>query len=108
MAHNTWERTGAERRADACQEAREALLLGQRVCNRHTELGLSQAEPAERTGMTKPQVSRLETGGVAPSPAPLRRLAKALDADLKPLTRPPGATPGDIGDTSRERPKLGP
>ncbi len=63
MAHSTWERTGAERRADAYQEAREALLLGQQVYNRRTELGLSQAELAERAGMTQPQVSRLETGG---------------------------------------------
>ncbi|MDP9849226.1 helix-turn-helix domain-containing protein [Streptosporangium lutulentum] len=82
MAHTEWERAGAERRADAYQEAREALLLGQRVYDRRTELGLSQAELAERAGMTQPQVSRLETGGVTPTLPLLRRLAKALDAEL--------------------------
>ncbi|MEU4539027.1 MULTISPECIES: helix-turn-helix domain-containing protein [unclassified Streptosporangium] len=91
MAHSTWERTGAERRADAYQEAREALLLGQQVYNRRTELGLSQAELAERAGMTQPQVSRLETGGVTPTLALLRRLAKALDADLNVTFTPHAA-----------------
>ncbi|MFF3445164.1 helix-turn-helix domain-containing protein [Streptosporangium sp. NPDC002721] len=91
MAHNTWERTGAERRADAYQEARDALLLGQQVYNRRTELGLSQAELAERAGMTQPQVSRLETGGVTPTLALLRRLARALDADLNVTFTPHAA-----------------
>ncbi|MEU8386285.1 helix-turn-helix transcriptional regulator [Streptosporangium sp. NPDC048865] len=91
MAHSTWERTGAERRADAYQEAHEALLLGQQVHNRRTELGLSQAEPAERAGMTQQQVSRLETGGVTPTPALLRRLAKALDAELNVTFTPHAA-----------------
>ncbi|MEV4184589.1 helix-turn-helix domain-containing protein [Streptosporangium canum] len=91
MDHSTWERTGAERRADAYQEAREALLLGQQVYNRRTELGLSQAELAERAGMTQPQVSRLETGGVTPTLALLRRLAKALDAELNVTFKPHAA-----------------
>jgi transcriptional regulator with XRE-family HTH domain len=82
VAHTKWERTGAELRADAYQEAREALLLGQRVYDRRVELGLSQVELAERAGMTQPQVSRLETGGVTPTLTLLRRLAKALDAEL--------------------------
>jgi transcriptional regulator with XRE-family HTH domain len=91
MAHSTWERTGAERRADAYQEAREALLLGQQVYNRRVELCLSQAELAERAGMTQPQVSRLETGGVTPTLALLRRLAKALDSELNVTFTPHAA-----------------
>ncbi|MET8337142.1 helix-turn-helix domain-containing protein [Streptosporangium canum] len=91
MDHSKWERTGAERRADAYQEAREALLLGQQVYNRRTELGLSQTELAERAGMTQPQVSRLETGGVTPTLALLRRLAKALDAELNVTFKPHAA-----------------
>ncbi|MER6831688.1 helix-turn-helix domain-containing protein [Streptosporangium sp. NPDC000563] len=90
-AHNTWERTGAERRADVYQEAREALLLGQQVYNRRTELGLSQAELAERAGMTQPQVARLETGGGTPTLALLRRLARALDAELNVTFTPHAA-----------------
>ncbi|WP_326825450.1 helix-turn-helix domain-containing protein [Streptosporangium sp. NBC_01639] len=91
MAHRTWERTGAERRAEAYQEAREALLLGQQVYSRRVELGLSQAELAERAGMTQPQVSRLETGGVTPTLALLRRLAGALDAELSVVFKPHAA-----------------
>jgi hypothetical protein len=41
-------------------EARAALLLGQMVYDRRTELGLTQGERAERADMTQPQLSRLE------------------------------------------------
>ncbi|WP_371783199.1 helix-turn-helix domain-containing protein [Streptosporangium subroseum] len=91
VTHAKWERTGAERRADAYEEAREALLLGQRVYDRRMELGLSQAELAERAGMTQPQVSRLETGGVTPTLTLLRRLARALDAELNVTFTPHAA-----------------
>ncbi|MEV6867428.1 helix-turn-helix domain-containing protein [Streptosporangium subroseum] len=91
MTHAKWERTGAERRADAYEEAREALLLGQRVYNRRVELGLSQAELAERAGMTQPQVSRPETGGITPTLTLLRRLARALDAELNVTFTPHAA-----------------
>ena len=41
------------------------------------EAGLTQAELAEKAGMTQAQVSRLE-GGQWPSPATLAKLSKAL------------------------------
>lgn len=41
------------------------------------EAGLTQAELAEKAGMTQAQVSRLE-GGQWPTPATLAKLAKAL------------------------------
>lgn len=108
MAHSTWERTGAERRADAYQEAREALLLGQQVYNRRMELGLSQAELAERVGMTQPQVSRLETGGhldAGTAPTPCESAGRRLERHFHP---PRGRLTPLPGGKGRERPKLGP
>ncbi|WP_086754418.1 helix-turn-helix domain-containing protein, partial [Streptomyces scabiei] len=46
------------------------------------DLGLSQAELAERCGMKQPQISRFEAGGTVPTLPMLRRLARALGADL--------------------------
>jgi transcriptional regulator with XRE-family HTH domain len=86
--HIRWERTGAAEHAAAYEEARAALLLGQMVFDRRTELGLTQAELAERAGMTQPQLSRLESGGATPTVPLLARLAAALDADLDITFRP--------------------
>ncbi|MEU2601542.1 helix-turn-helix transcriptional regulator [Streptomyces hirsutus] len=63
-------------------DARLAGDLGQAVYDRRIELGLSQAEPADRAGMTQPQVSRMEGGDTVPTLPLLRRLAKALDGTL--------------------------
>ena len=80
--HVRWERAGADEHAAAYEEARASLLLGQMVHDRRTELGLTQAELADRAGMTQPQVSRLESGGATPTVPLLARLAAALEADL--------------------------
>lgn len=86
--HARWERTGAGRHEAAYDEARAALLLGQMVYDRRMELGLTQAELAARTGMTQPQLSRLESGGATPTVPLLARLARALDAELDISFRP--------------------
>jgi ribosome-binding protein aMBF1 (putative translation factor) len=86
--HIRWERTGADEHAAAYEEARAALLLGQMVHDRRTELGLTQADLADRAGMTQPQLSRLESGGATPTVPLLDRLAAALDADLDIAFRP--------------------
>lgn len=86
--HVQWQRTGAERHAAAYEEARAALVLGQLVYDRRTELGLSQAELALRAGMTQPQLSRLESGGATPTVPLLARLAAALDAELAIAFKP--------------------
>jgi ribosome-binding protein aMBF1 (putative translation factor) len=86
--HFRWERTGADQHAAAYEEARAALLLGQMVYDRRTELGLTQAELASRAGMKQPQLSRLESGGATPTVPLLARLAAALDADLDIALRP--------------------
>jgi transcriptional regulator with XRE-family HTH domain len=88
--HVRWERTGADEHTDAYEEARAALLLGQLVYDRRTALGLTQAELAERAGMTQPQLSRLESGGATPTVPLLRRLAAALDAELDISFKPHG------------------
>jgi ribosome-binding protein aMBF1 (putative translation factor) len=64
------------------EEAELAHDLGQMVYDRRTALGLSQTELAERCGMKQPQISRIEGGGTVPTIPLLRRLARALDADL--------------------------
>ncbi len=86
--HVRWGRTGADEHAAAYEEARASLMLGQMVHDRRVELGLTQAELAERAGMTQPQLSRLESGGATPTVPLLARLAAALNADLDIAFRP--------------------
>lgn len=64
------------------EETELAHDLGQMVYDRRTALGLSQSELADRCGMKQPQISRIEGGGTVPTIPLLRRLARALDADL--------------------------
>ncbi|WP_406219849.1 helix-turn-helix domain-containing protein [Streptomyces decoyicus] len=56
--------------------------LGQLVQARRIQLGLSQAELAERCGMKQPQICRFEGGGTVPTLPLLRRLAHVLGADV--------------------------
>jgi len=46
-------------------------------------LGLSVLEPARRVEMTVDEVECTEEGGTEPTIAPLRRLAAALDSDVR-------------------------
>ncbi|WP_129306358.1 helix-turn-helix transcriptional regulator [Streptomyces sp. L2] len=89
MNHSAWRTRQTRRLAGEAVEydqeyvdARLAGDLGQAVHDRRIELGLSQAELAERAGMTQPQVSRMEGGDTVPTFPLLRRLAKALDGSL--------------------------
>ncbi|MFJ1644238.1 helix-turn-helix domain-containing protein [Streptomyces sp. NPDC088258] len=59
-----------------------ARELGQLVQARRIQLGLSQAELAERCGMKQPWICRFEGGGTVPTLPLLIRLAHALGADL--------------------------
>ena len=70
---------------------REALAFGQAVYNVRTALGLTVAELAARAGMREDDIECIEEGGTEPTVALLRRLAAALDADVR-------LTPGyDLG-----------
>lgn len=70
---------------------REALAFGKAVYDIRTELGLTITELAQRAEMTDDEVECIEEGGTEPTIALLRRLAAALDADVR-------LTPGhDLG-----------
>lgn len=85
MHHSTWRTRRARQLAGEAVEydqeyvgARLAGDLGQAVYDRRIELGLSQAELAERAGMTQPQVARMAGGDTARTLQRLLRFAKAL------------------------------
>lgn len=68
------------------------MTPGELIRARRIELGMSQARLAERAGTGQAFVSRVESGGTAPTLTVLRRLAAALDCDLVlGLTPHPGA-----------------
>lgn len=70
---------------------REALAFGKAVYDIRTELGLTITELAQRAEMTGDEIECIEEGGTEPTIALLRRLAAALDADVR-------LTPGhDLG-----------
>jgi transcriptional regulator with XRE-family HTH domain len=62
---------------------RESLAFGKAVYDRRTALGLAPAEVALRAGMTTDQIECIEEGGTEPTITLLRRLAAALDADVR-------------------------
>ncbi|WP_414720699.1 helix-turn-helix transcriptional regulator [Streptomyces sp.] len=67
--------------AEARREICMSMALAKAVYRR-TELGLTQAELAERAGLTQAKVSRIEGSGTVPTLPLLAKLAKALDATL--------------------------
>lgn len=66
----------------AYEAARIRFELGEAVRNRRQELGLTQAELAERAGLQQPAVARFESGGTMPTIPMLERLADALQVRL--------------------------
>lgn len=73
---------------------REALAFGKAVHDRRTALGLSVTELACRAGTNTDEIECIEEGGHEPTIPLLRRLAAALEADIR-LT--PGHGPGSLG-----------
>lgn len=49
--------------------------------------GLTQAELAERCGIDQGDISRIERGATSPTARTLQRIADALDADVRLVTR---------------------
>jgi len=70
---------------------REALAFGKAVYDQRCALGLSIADLAARADISVDDVECIEEGGTEPTIALLRRLAAALDSDVR-------LTPGhDLG-----------
>ena len=83
------------------------LPLG-RIRERRQQLGLSQAELAERVGLDQRQISQFENGQGNPTTATLISLAKTLDTSIDwivGMTNNMGKTPenaNDLDDLERE------
>jgi transcriptional regulator with XRE-family HTH domain len=92
--HTCWVRPAAEADDPERIAIREALAFGQAVYDRRAALSMTVAELAGRAGMTVDDVECIEEGGTEPTVALLRRLAAALDADVR-LT--PGHDLGSVG-----------
>jgi HTH-type transcriptional regulator / antitoxin HipB len=68
--------------AAAYEQTRLRYELGEAVRLRREELGWSQRQLAERSGMSQPGVARFEAGGTNPTLPLLERLAQALGLTL--------------------------
>lgn len=55
------------------------MTLGNKIRNRHVELGLTQPELAEKTKLTQPTISRIEENRFTPKATTLIVLAISLD-----------------------------
>jgi transcriptional regulator with XRE-family HTH domain len=82
-SHTRWVRPEAEPEDPERIAIREALAFGKAVYDRRVALGLSVADLALRTDMTADDIECIEEGGTEPTIALLRRLAAALDADVR-------------------------
>jgi transcriptional regulator with XRE-family HTH domain len=69
-----------------------AKLLGARVREQRTALGLTQDQLAERVGTSNDEVSRIERGVREPRFATLERLSRALDLTVADLFRATGTS----------------
>lgn len=92
MSHARWKTLRERKLAEGCTEPADvtearreiqlSMALAQAVCNRRTELGLTQADLAERAGLTQAKISRIESSDTVPTLPLLAKLAEALDATL--------------------------
>lgn len=57
--------------------------LASMLIRKRIEKGLTQGELAQKIGTRQSAISRLESGGYNPSFALLKKVAKALNADLR-------------------------
>ena len=92
-SHTRWTRAEAESEDPERIAIREALAFGKAVYDRRVTLGLSVAELLDG-GITADEIECIEEGGTEATIPLLRRLAAALDADVR-LT--PGHDLGSVG-----------
>jgi transcriptional regulator with XRE-family HTH domain len=72
------------------------MIEPERLATMRKAKGLTQAEVAERIGVTQATVSRLESGARSPDPRTIERYIAAVDGTLPPYLRvefPPDTTP---------------
>jgi transcriptional regulator with XRE-family HTH domain len=81
--HTRWVRVPEQAEDPERVAIREALAFGKAVYDQRCALGLSIADLAERADMTADELECTEEGGTEPTVALLRRLAAALDADVR-------------------------
>ncbi len=81
--HTRWARPGIQDEDPERIAIREALAFGKALHDRRIAFGLSVADLAQRAEMTAGEIECIEEGGTEPTVALLRRLAAALDADVR-------------------------
>jgi len=81
--HTRWVRPPEQSEDPERIAIREALAFGKAVYDQRRALGLSVADLAGRAEMTADEIEWIEEGGTEPTIALLRRLAAALDADVR-------------------------
>ncbi|MEU6319315.1 helix-turn-helix transcriptional regulator [Streptomyces sp. NPDC047009] len=74
------------------EETGLAITLGQAVYDRRKQLGLSEADLAERMHIDTAEIESIETGTELPPIAVIMRLARALDLTVD-MHLEPGAEP---------------
>jgi transcriptional regulator with XRE-family HTH domain len=89
--HTSWVRSPEHAEDPERIAIRGTLAFGKAVYDQRRALDLSTVELAGRAGMTVDEIECIEEGGTEPTIALLRRLAAALDSDVR-------LTPGhDLG-----------
>jgi transcriptional regulator with XRE-family HTH domain len=81
--HTRWVRLPEQAEDPERIAIREALAFGKAVYDQRCALGLTIAELAARAGLTTDEIECIEEGGTEPTIALLRRLAAALDSDVR-------------------------
>lgn len=60
-----------------------AHALGLMLCEARAQRGYTQQQLSDLSGVTQPDISRIERGLRSPTTATMMRLAAALDADIR-------------------------
>lgn len=77
--------------------------LGGRIRRARESLGWQQAELADRAGVSRSLVSKLEAGSQSrPSSVHLQRIADALGVSITDLTGPPAELPSSLEERLRQ------
>ena len=92
----SYEDIAAQRRARFSPEAaaqeevfKKAYEVAAQVIGLRLAHGLTQAQLAERCGVDQADISHIERGSVDPTTRTLQRIAEALDADVRLVSRTP-------------------